>query len=306
MTVHSVTIGDYDVKYDDSQNVKITVDAASYGQQYYGPIPSKEECNAAFGTSNLDLDLSYTFKGCDRMLAAPELPDDVYCVGSAAFGCFDDCSSLIIPPKLPKNIIQQGNYNCYFVFSDCSMLVQPAVIPLSAYDVGLMYARDSILKMPASIPPNVRRMESIYAVCTELEGEFCIKAATLSRYVRALKDTVKPITIYGDRSVCEAVAATANNGNASWSAWYEPETPVTNRGQGSRTTAEDMTRMVRNGALAVPSYAPGRMVYHRGDFVREDEWGALVAAAQTIDPTVTASTRYDNLNKIEAAFGSAL
>ena len=67
-----------------------------------------------------------------------------------------------------------------------------------------------------------------------------------------------------------------------------------------------MTRMVRNGALAVNAYAPGRMVYQQGDIVREDEWIALVEAAQTIDPTITLSTHYSNLNKIEAAFDSAL
>jgi hypothetical protein len=64
--------------------------------------------------------------------------------------------------------------------------------------------------------------------------------------------------------------------------------------------------MVRNGALAVSSYAPGRMVYSQGDIFRADEWNALVEAAQTIDPTVTYSTNYANLNKIEAAFDSAL
>ena len=137
-------------------------------------------------------------------------------------------------------------------------------------------------------------------------GEFCIRTTSLTEYRGALRNTVNPITIYGDQALCEAVAATATNGNASWKPWYEPVPAVTDRGQGSYTTADDMTRMVRNGVLAVDSYAPGRMVYHQGDIVREDEWEALVEAAQTIDPTVTMSTHYTNLNKIEKAFDDAL
>ena len=121
-----------------------------------------------------------------------------------------------------------------------------------------------------------------------------------------LNGTVKPITLYGERSICETLAATANNGNATWAPWYDPTPAVTDRGQGSYTTAADITRMVRNGALAVSSYAPGRMVYRQGDIVRADEWEALVEAAQTIDPTVTLSTHYSNLNKIEKAFDDAL
>lgn len=138
-----------------------------------------------------------------------------------------------------------------------------------------------------------------------MTGEMIIRG-TPAAYTDALNGTVQPITLYGDQAVCQAVAATANNSNASWSAWYDPVPAVTNRGQGSYTTAADMTRMVRNGALAVSTYSPGRMVYQQGDIVRADEWNALVEAAQTIDPTITYSTVYTNLNKIEAAFDSAL
>ena len=303
MTQYSARIRDYWANYYDDQNI-IKISLHSGDQNYYGPFPTKEECNEAFGTTGIDLSFESTFLSArNTLLASPKFPGEVDTLGYSTGGCFVQCSRLVIPPKLPR--VLNRNNGCRYVFWNCSSLMQPALIPDGAEDVYYMY-RGSGIMTPTSIPTGVKYMSAIYRGCTSLGGEFCIKSTSMSSYSNALRDTVKPITIYGDRSVCEAVAATANNGNASWSAWYEPETPVTNRGQGSRTTAEDMTRMVRNGALAVPSYAPGRMVYQRGDIVREDEWDALVAAAQTIDPTVTASTRYDNLNKIEAAFGSAL
>ena len=141
-----------------------------------------------------------------------------------------------------------------------------------------------------------------------MTGEMVVRSTSLYSYsvTDAFKDTVKPITLYGKQTTCERLAETANNGNVTWSAWYDPVPAVTDRGPGSYTTATDMTRMVRNGALAVDSYAPGRMVYQQGDIVREDEWNALVEAAKTIDPTVSYSSNYANLNKIEAAFASVL
>ena len=145
----------------------------------------------------------------------------------------------------------------------------------------------------------------MYYGAAKVTGEMVVRG-TLTSYSSMFYGTTKPITLYGDKTLCEALAATADHANVSWSAWYDPVPAVTDRGQGSYTTADDMTRMVRNGVLAVSSYAPGRMVYHQGDIVREDEWNALVEAAQTIDPTVTYSTVYSNLNKIEAAFDSAL
>lgn len=310
MTIHYDSIGLYSLQYNDETNyiyIHINYNGEAPYQTLYESVPTEEECNARFGTQGLPLSLENCFKNCVNMVASPKLPNSVYSVGyGSTSGCFNGCNSLVIPPKLPTQVLSTNIYECGAVFRDCVNLVQGAVLPYNAVAASYTYYEDISLKTPVSIPQNVNRINYLYNGCTSLSGEFCIKSTSMSSYSRALYNTVKPITIYGDRSLCEAVAATANNGNASWSAWYEPETPVTNRGQGSRTTAEDMTRMVRNGALAVPSYAPGRMVYHRGDFVREDEWDALVAAAQTIDPTVTASTRYDNLNKIEAAFGSAL
>lgn len=304
MTIHTDYIGDYRLSYDDETNTCINIDARVYENATIDPMPTQEECNAALGTSGLPLALYGLFYGNSHLIASPKLPKKVYNIGSAGFGMFLQCSNLLVAPSLPKEIISQVNYGPQ-CFMWCTSLRIPAVIP-NAVQIADSFYRLSSIEMPVSIPKNVTRMYYTYSMCTEMGGEFCIRPTTLSDYTRALYNTVKPITIYGDQALCEAVAATANNGNASWQPWYDPVPAVTDRGQGSYTTADDMTRMVRNGVLAVDSYAPGRMVYHQGDIVREDEWEALVEAAQTIDPTVTMSTHYTNLNKIEKAFDDAL
>lgn len=306
MTTHTATIGKYDVSYDDAAMVCITVKVHDTSLSTFESVPSKELCNEALGTSGLPLDLSSLFMNAGSILATYDLPDQVYMIGGQTNGCYRGAGKLLYAPKLPTAVLHPGVYNFGNIFRGCTKLEEPAVVPNVAMNVYYMYYSCENLARPVSFPPGVTRMNYVYYGCAEMTGEFCIKATSLTSYTNALRNTTKPLTIYGDRSVCEAVAATANNGNASWSAWYEPQTPVTNRGQGSRTTAEDMTRIVRNGALAVPSFAPGRMVYNQGDFVREDEWYAICHAAHVIDPSITMSTHYSNLNKIEAAFGSAL
>lgn len=300
MTWHYAYIGDYTLSYDDtSANNIIQVSPSTNTKTHYGEIPSTEECNSALGTSGRLLAVKFSY--CQSMLATPIFREEVYYFDSALY----NCSALLVAPKLPKTIgaSHEGDYTDGFIY--CSSLITASQIPQSAKKIGYLFYRCESLKTAASIPPNVETMSAIYRKCTSLEGEFCIRPQTLT-YAYALTDTTKPITIYGDQTLCEAVAATANNGNASWQPWYDPVPAVTDRGQGSYTTADDMTRMVRNGVLAVDTYAPGRMVYHQGDIVREDEWEALVEAAQTIDPTVTMSTHYTNLNKIEKAFDDAL
>lgn len=287
--------------YDDNNYVSLGVHGLYEDQKTFSRIPTKEELEVLFGASGFIIDVSDCFEDCASMIASPKLPEEVR-DGSSFTGIsesFMNCTSLVIPPKIP------GPEYGYRTFQSCSALKQAPVIQSGAKYYHYFFRYCSSLAAPASIPATLRYFRSIYEECTAMAGEMVVRG-TPSSYTDALKNTVRNITIYGDRSVCESVAATANNGNAAWAAWYDPVPAVTNRGQGSYTTASDMTRMVRNGVLAVSTYAPGRMVYQQGDIVREDEWNALVEAAQTIDPTVTYSTHYANLNKIEAAFDSAL
>ena len=262
--------------------------------------PSLAEINATYGTDLTYIKAGYSFYppffNVDELIASPRLPDDGIDYMTQGL---QGTESMKIPPML------QSMTSFSRTLMESGIVIAP-VIPKTATSLYRIFYHATALKTVASIPANVTSIQSMYEGCTKATGEMVVRPSSIGTRTNALKDTTKSIILYGNKTLCEQIAATANNGNASWSAWYDPVPSVTNRGPGSYTTATDMTRMVRNGALAVNTYAPGRMVYSQGDIVREDEWKALVEAAQTIDPTVTYSTHYANLNKIEAAFDSAL
>lgn len=291
----SKDIRDYHVVYYDDVSTPY-IEVQNGGQRdTYLSVPTVSEAREAFGVSD-SIEVTYInlFQNITNA-AFPRIPE-----GGKTYQNVFRSSGVVVPPSIPK-----GNASLYYLFRDCLSLLQPATIPSGAKNIDYLYRGCSALLYPASIPPSTGSRQYFYDGCVNIEGEFIFRP-TSGSVSYFLRNTTKTLIIYGDQTICQSIAATANNGNASWQPWYDPIPAVTNRGQGSYTTAADMTRMVRNGALAVSSYAPGRMVYQRGDIVREDEWNALVEAAQTIDPTVTYSTHYANLNKIEAAFDSAL
>lgn len=294
----AVSIREYSaslISYGTGYAAKFTVSEESH----YSNIPTLQEASEYLEEELVGLVTKLLFNPNTVCMVFPKIPDEVYDCRSM----FSSCTAMTVAPALPKvNNLEE-------VFDDCPSLLIPAVIPTSVQYAEGTYLDCVALKNPVSIPKNVTKVSSLFEGCTNIKGELVFRPTSYpsgSYGSDFLKNTTQTITIYGDQAVCEAAAATANNGNAQWSAWYDPVPAVTNRGQGSYTTAADMTRMVRNGALAVSTYAPGRMVYQQGDIVRADEWNALVEAAQTIDPTITYSTVYTNLNKIEAAFDSAL
>lgn len=265
----------------------------------FSPIPTLEEVRAVLGDQIEGLDLWGCFNPNDYAKALPKAPPVDTIVRCDAMYSY---TAIVVAPPMPKMA-------CDAPLDGCRSMLIPAVIPKEITALDNFYDDCNSLLTPVSIHGNATSVYCLYDACYNVTGEMIIRLSAYpsgsnGRYM--FRDTTKEIVLYGDKTVCEAAAATANNGNAHWSAWYDPTPAVTNRGQGSYTTADDLTRMVRNGALAVSSYAPGRMVYHQGDIVRADEWEALVEAAQTIDPTVTLSTHYSNLNKIEKAFDDAL
>ena len=289
------------IYYDDSQYFSIGVYSAYENQKYYSALPSDEELEALFGVSGLPINIGSCFEDCADMLASPKLPEEVQDTSFAGvYETFKNCTSLVVSPMLPTN-----NTYASYAFDGCSALKFPPVLQSKLKYTNYMFRNCSKLLYPASFPAALSNVRSFYEGCAVMSGEMIVRGNPSTK-TDAFKNTVKPITLYGDQTACSNLAATANNGNVTWSPWYDPEPAVTDRGQGSYTTAADMTRMVRNGALAVSSYAPGRMRYQQGDIVREDEWIALVNAAKTIDPSITYSTVYSNLNKIEAAFDSAI
>lgn len=274
-------------------------------ESYLPPFPTESEANEAFNTQGLPLRMNASFNNCENLKAAPKMPDRAEMNNIlTSQSTFRMCKSLRSAPKLPQ-FANSTNKRLVSCFDGCAALLQAPVLPSGVENTRYMFNDCSNLMAPVSLPGSATNVSYMYKNAVNLSGDMIIRSTPTS-YTEMLLGTTKPITIYGDRSVCEAIAATATNGNATWAPWYAPTPAVTNRGQGSYTTADDLTRMVRNGALAVSSYAPGRMVYRQGDIVRADEWEALVEAAQTIDPTVTLSTHYTNLNKIEKAFDDAL
>ena len=287
-------IRDYEiVYYNESSTPYIEVQNGGQRDTYLS-VPTVSEARKAFEVPD---STKVTYINLFRNIVSagfPRIPD-----GGESYQSLFRSSGVVVAPSIPKS------GPIYYLFRDCASLLQPAVIPKGAGSIEDIYRGCSSMLYPVSVPDVTGSKRYLYEGCANMAGEFVCRAKS-GVYSSFLKDTVKPIIVYGQKSIGEAIAASANNGNASWQPWYDPVPAVTNRGPNSYTTAEDMTRMVRNGALAVDTYAPGRMVYHQGDIVREDEWNALVEAAQTIDPTVTYSTVYSNLNKIEAAFDSAL
>lgn len=265
----------------------------------FSPIPTLEEVRAVLGDQIEGLDLWGCFNPNAYAKALPKAPPVETILSCDSMYSY---TAILVAPPLPKMETDAP-------LDGCSSMLIPAVIPKEITDLNNFYDDCNSLLWPVSIHSGVTKTYYMYSDCTELTGEMVIRMSSYPSGYRGEKmfyNTTKEIILYGDQTVCQAAAATANNGNVTWAPWYDPVPAVTNRGQGSYTTADDLTRMVRNGALAVSSYAPGRMVYHQGDIVRSDEWEALVEAAQTIDPTVTLSTNYANLNKIEKAFDDAL
>lgn len=265
----------------------------------FSPIPTLEEARAVLGNQIEGLDLWGCFNPNSYAKALPKAPPVDTIIRCDAMYSY---TAILVAPPLPKMA-------CDAPLDGCHNMKIPAVIPKEITDLNHFFDECNSLLFPVSLHSGVTDTDYMFQDCTNITGEMILRMSSYpsgydGRYM--FRNTTKEIILYGDRTVCEAAAATANNNNVTWAPWYDPVPAVTNRGQGSFTTADDITRMVRNGALAVSSYAPGRMVYHQGDIVRADEWEALVEAAQTIDPTITLSTHYANLNKIEKAFDDAL
>jgi hypothetical protein len=137
--------------------------------------------------------------------------------------------------------------------------------------------------------------------CTSLTGDIDIKTVTAD-YTDAFYGTVQPITIHGySADYLQAVADTSPNNNITIDVVAEWLGAVTDRANAqTRTTAEDMKRIASD--MAYLGGVPVKLVYTPNDIVTETEWAAIIAFAQSLDPTITDSTRYDNLNKIEQAF----
>ena len=81
-------------------------------------------------------------------------------------------------------------------------------------------------------------------------------------------------------------------------------TPVTNRpNERTRTTYADMNRITNN--MIELGGSPVKASYTDADIVTLAEWTAIVSFARSWDKTITMSSRFDNLNKIEQVMADA-
>lgn len=77
-------------------------------------------------------------------------------------------------------------------------------------------------------------------------------------------------------------------------------TPVTNRkNEKTRTTASDFNRICGNANIAFGTAL--KTDWTVNDIVDATTWNALIEAARSVDNSITNSSHYKNLNKIEYA-----
>lgn len=282
----------------------------------YGVIPTLAEVRAATGDSSIiGIDIQGCFWNCTNMVTAPDIPDNVYGELASTFhGCtsltsaprlpsvkglsstFEGCTALIDPPAIPSTVTSM-----IMAFYGCTSLTSAPTIPDGVTSLSRAFDGCTSLTTGANIPSTVTSMYKMYHDCTSLTGNIDIKTNTAS-YGDMFLGTTLPITIHGlSPTYLQAIADTSPLGNITIDAVAEWLGAVTDRANANtRTTANDMQRIVAD--MAYLGGVPVKLVYTPNDIVTETEWAAIIAFAQSLDPTITDSTRYDNLNKIEQAF----
>lgn len=125
----------------------------------------------------------YTFKNCENLIQAPEIPNSVTYVMEIFSGCnklneapkipngvtgiagaFSGCTSLKQAPDIPDSVTCLNN-----AFSGCTSLKQAPKIPNGVTDMGNAYLGCTGLQQAPKIPDNVTDMSCAFSGCTELK-----------------------------------------------------------------------------------------------------------------------------------------
>lgn len=85
-------------------------------------------------------------------------------------------------------------------------------------------------------------------------------------------------------------------------AWIEPV--MDRKNAKTRTTCDDFNRICGNANIAFSLDL--KEDWTVDDIVDIDTWTTLISKCQMLDETITDSTRFDNLNKIEKAINDAV
>ena len=104
-------------------------------------------------------DCSYMFKGCSSLKIPPIIPKSVRDCAQM----FEGCTSLKEPPIIPE-----GAKSCREMFCGCTSLTTPPIIPEGVKDCVRMFSECISLKTPPIIPKGVESCRGMFEGCTSL------------------------------------------------------------------------------------------------------------------------------------------
>ena len=106
------------------------------------------------------IDMFHTFRWCDKLLKAPEIPDSVTNMSSTFTGCY----SLTTAPAIPNSVTDMTA-----TFYGCTSLTTAPTIPNSVTDMFGTFKDCLSLKKPPVIPEGVVSMNFAFEGCSSLE-----------------------------------------------------------------------------------------------------------------------------------------
>ena len=122
------------------------------------------------------IDMFHTFRWCDKLLKAPEIPDSVIAMRETFCGCyklttaptipnsvtdmtatFYGCTSLTTAPTIPSSVT-----NMYSTFDNCLSLKKPPVIPEGVVSMAYTFKDCSSLEEKPELPSTVENADGIF------------------------------------------------------------------------------------------------------------------------------------------------
>lgn len=135
--------------------------------------------------------MDYTFSGCSKLETLSDIPDSVIWMN----GCFENCTSITTPPSLGNSIISMD-----YAFKGCTGLTDLSTYKLPEtlnLCIGIFSGCTNLVTAPV-IPADVRNMSQAFLNCQNLTGTVEIKTTYFaSSSTDCFKGTVKSISFKG-------------------------------------------------------------------------------------------------------------
>lgn len=122
---------------------------------------------------------------------------------------FMDCVNMEVAPVIPSGVT-----NIAFAFKGCTSLVTAPRIPDGVQRMTETFSGCTALVTVEQIPSSVTSLLYTFHGCTSLTGTITIHANP-TQYKQCFADTQLSITLTGNSTVLDKLAATGNNGNVS-------------------------------------------------------------------------------------------